>query len=223
MALLLAGCAGSNVDKDKAQKDYKQSLSDSIALCRQQMDSCENRLKTLTDNVNEWMRDFTVVSNPREVESYYIYNGWQNKYPLQSTGVVARISNGEKLELIAALKNSTFNSLRVESAGQSAETAIVPHDQALNYRREGINTVMFSGKEADAVAQLIADNELNPIRVVYLENGKVKSSWQMPENYKKNVSATWMLYSSRMEQMRLEGYQHLLSRKIDLFRAHKDK
>lgn len=222
-AMLLASCAGGNADKEKAKNDYKNSLADSIAAAEHHIDSCENEIKVLTDNVNTWLRDFTVVDNSREVESYYIFNGWQNRYPLQNTGLVARISNGERLEIIAALKGSTFNRIRVESGELSAESAVVPHDQALNYRREGLNTVMFSGAQADSVAQLIADNELNPVRIVYLENGNVKGNWQMPEDYKTMVSATWMLYSSRSRQIKLEGYMKMLCKKIEILRAHKDR
>lgn len=222
-ALLLASCAGGNADKDKAKNDYRQALADSITAAQRNVDSCENRLKVMTDNVNQWMRDFTVVNNSREVEGYYIFNGWQNRYPLQSTGMVARISNGERLELIAALKGSTFNAVMVESGEKSATTAVVPHDQALNYRREGLNTVMFAGAEADSVAQMIADNELNVVKVIFLENGKPKGSWQIPEDYKKMISATWMLYSSRQQQMRLEAEMKKEFKKIEILRTHLDK
>ncbi len=222
-ALLLASCAGGNADKDKAKNDYRQALADSITAAQRNVDSCENRLKVMTDNVNQWMRDFTVVNNSREVEGYYIFNGWQNRYPLQSTGMVARISNGERLELIAALKGSTFNAVMVESGEKSATTAVVPHDQALNYRREGLNTVMFAGAEADSVAQMIADNELNVVKIIFLENGKPKGSWQIPEDYKKMISATWMLYSSRQQQMRLEAEMKKEFKKIEILRTHLDK
>lgn len=222
-ALLLASCAGGNADKDKAKNDYRQALADSVTAAQRNVDSCENRLKVMTDNVNQWMRDFTVVNNSREVEGYYIFNGWQNRYPLQSTGMVARISNGERLELIAALKGATFNAVMVESGEKSATTAVVPHDQALNYRREGLNTVMFAGAEADSVAQIIADNELNVVKVIFLENGKPKGSWQIPEDYKKMISATWMLYSSRQQQMRLEAEMKKEFKKIEILRTHLDK
>lgn len=222
-ALLLASCAGGNADKDKAKNDYRQALADSVTAAQRNVDSCENRLKVMTDNVNQWMRDFTVVNNSREVEGYYIFNGWQNRYPLQSTGMVARISNGERLELIATLKGATFNAVMVESGEKSATTAVVPHDQALNYRREGLNTVMFAGAEADSVAQIIADNELNVVKVIFLENGKPKGSWQIPEDYKKMISATWMLYSSRQQQMRLEAKMRKEFKKIEILRTHLDK
>ncbi len=221
--ILLASCAGGNADREKAKNDYKNALADSITMAERQIDSCENRIKILSDNVNQWLGDFTVVDNSREVESYYIFNGWQKRYPLQSTGIVARISNGEKLELIAALKGSTFNSIRVVSGESTAESPIVPHDQALNYRREGINTVMFSGEATDSVAELIANNELNNIKIVFLENGKEKGNWNMPEDYKKMVSATWMLYSSRSQQIKLEGYMKMLCKKIEILRTHKDR
>lgn len=202
------------------QNDYVSALQDSIAATQHAIDSCENQLKIETDQVNEWLRDFTTVSNPREVESYYIFQGWQNRYPLQGTGVIARISNGETLELIAALKYGTFDSITAEAAGSTASTAVVPNDQALNYRRDGLTTVMFSGPEADEVAKLIADNELNKITIIFKENGKVKSSWQMPDDYKKMISATSLLYSARRSQMSLENGLRLYTAKLNILRNH---
>ena len=218
----LASCSSKSNKGEAMQNDYVNALQDSIAATQHAIDSCENQLSIETDQVNEWLRDFTVVSNPREVESYYIFQGWQNRYPLQNTGLVARISNGETLELIAALKNSTFDSITVESGESSASTAVVPNDQALNYRRDGLTTVMFSGPEADAAAKLIADNELNKITVVFKENGKVKGSWQMTDDYKKMISATSLLYSARRSQMSLENGLKLYTAKLNILRNHLD-
>lgn len=216
----LASCAGKSNKGEAMQNDYVNALQDSIAATQHAIDSCENQLSIETDQVNEWLRDFTVVSNPREVESYYIFQGWQNRYPLQSTGVVARISNGETLELIAALKNGTFDSITTEAGEATASTAVVPNDQALNYRRDGLTTVMFSGAEADAVAKLIADNGLNKVTIVFKENGKVKSSWQMPDDYKKMITATSLLYTARRSQMSLENGIRLYTAKLNILRNH---
>ncbi len=219
-ALLLASCAGGNTDKNKAKNEYAKALNDSIEAIQRDIDSCENRLHAMSDNVDLWMRDFTVVDNSKEVEAYYIFNGWQDNYPLQSTGIVARISANERLELIASLKGATFNAVMVQSGTDSATTAVVPYDQALNYRREGLNTVMFTGEEADAVAKLIADNELNTVKVIFLENGNHRSSWKMPDDYKKMISATWMLYSSRQDQLHLEARINKDHKKIEILREH---
>ena len=51
--LLLASCAGGNADKDKAKNEYKNALSDSITIAERQIDSCENKIKILTDNLNQ--------------------------------------------------------------------------------------------------------------------------------------------------------------------------
>lgn len=218
----LASCSGKSNKGEAMQNDYVNALQDSIAATQHAIDSCENQLSIETDQVNEWLRDFTVVSNPREVENYYIFQGWQNRYPLQGTGVVARISNGETLELIAALKNGTFDSITVESPEATASTAVVPNDQALNYRRDGLTTVMFSGPEADDAAKLIADNELNKVTILFKENGKVKSSWQMSDDYKKMICATSLLYSARRSQMSLENGLKLYTAKLNILRNHLD-
>lgn len=221
----LCACSGKNAkeDKDKARNEYRQALKDSIDVIKFDIDSCENQLQIMSDNVNNMIRDFTVVNNAREVEGYYIFQGWQNRYPLQSTGLVARISNGESLELIAAYKGATFNSITVESGQHSASSALVPYDQAINYRNGDLNTVMFSGPEADAVAELIANNDLNNISVIFKENNTVKGKWQIPSDYKKMVTATWLLYSARKQQISLEGALRMYNAKINILRTHLDK
>lgn len=216
----LASCAAKSNKGEAMQNDYVNALQDSIAAAQHAIDSCENQLSIETDQVDEWLRDFTVVDNPREVEHFYIFQGWQKRYPLQNTGIVARISNGETLELIAALKNGTFDSITAEAGEATASTAVVPNDQALNYRRDGLTTVMFSGPEADAVAKLIADNELNKVTIIFKQSGKVKSSWQMPDDYKKMITATSLLYTARCNQMSLENGIKLYNTKLRILRNH---
>ncbi len=220
--LSLASCGGGKADREKAKANYAAALSDSISASEREIEECEVRLKEAGDLANQWMSDFTPVNNPREVEGYLIFNGWQDKYPLNSTGLVARINENEQLELIAALSGSQFTSIIVESGTHSAASDTVPHDQALNYKRDNLNTVMFSGARADSIARLISNNELNDISVVFIEGG-VKGKWKMPQDYKKMISATWMLYSSRRDQIRLEGRIKMLHEKINLLRTHIDK
>lgn len=222
LLLLLPACSGGKGDKESAREKYSASLNDSIAQAEKEISECETRLKEAGDSANVWMRDFTPVRNPREVEGYMIFSGWQNRYPLQSTGLVARINENEQLELIAALEGGQFTSIAVTTPYRTAFSDTVPHDQAMNYKRENLNTVMFSGARADSIARLISDNALNDVRVEFIENG-VRGNWGMPNDYKKMVSATWMLNSSRRDQIRLEGKIKMLHEKINLLRAHIDR
>ena len=102
----------------------------------------------------------------------------------------------------------------------TAETSVVAYDQALNYRANGMNTVMFSGDEADAVAKLIADNELNPITVTFLNGGKTTGTWKMPNDYAKMITMSYLLYSSYREQKALELQSMKLGEKLKLLREH---
>lgn len=221
--LVLPACGGNKADREKARNDYKQALSDSIASASTSIDECNNRIAILNDQMNNLLQDFSIVSNPREVEGYYILNGWQKRYPMQTTGLVARVSENEQLELIATLKGSTFDAIEAVGPTSSAVSATVPHDQALNYRREGLTSVMFSGAKADSIGQLIANNELNNIKIVYLEgNGKTKGNWQMPQEFKNMVARTYALASARKELRSLERRVVMLREKINLLRAHLD-
>ncbi len=217
--LILCACSPNQEKKDR-RADYSKALNDSVELIKTEIDSCNSQISILGDQVGVWLRDFTNVNNPREVEGYTIFNGWEKNYPLQSTGLIARITENEQLELIAALKGGIFDRIEVSVPEQTVSSATVPHDQALNYRREGLTTVMFSGGQTDTIAHLIADNELNIISVSFFQGDKKSGSWQMPANFRKMISATWMLYSSRSEQTRLERRVVMLNEKMKLLREH---
>lgn len=218
--LISGGCARSNDSGKIAREKYHLMLEDSIKSLTVEIDSCRAVSRGLSDEVNNLLRDFTAVNNSREVEGYTIFQGWANKYPLRSTGLVARINASEQLELVAALWNGVFDHIVVTSGAESSSTAVVPYDQALNYRRNGLNTVMFSGKEADAVALLIADNELNPITVNFMNGDVVSRSWSLPLENAKMIAVTDLLYRKHSEQKELERRAMMLSEKVKLIRQH---
>lgn len=222
--MLLPACVSRSDEKSERTKaDYNRALSDSIAIIEQQINSCKNEIKIHQDNANRWMQDFTTVGNPREVGTYIIYTPFVKRYPLTSTGLVARINDSEQFELVAALSGGVFDQLSVVAGEDAATSAVVPHDQALNYRNSGLNTVSFTGGQADAIGQLIADNELNPLTVQYIQGGKVVSSWKIPEDYSKMLSYTYLLYNSTREANRLNMRVSMLHEKVNLLRAHKDQ
>lgn len=222
--MLLPACVSRSDEKsEKAKADYGRALSDSIAIIEQQIDSCKNEIKIHQDNADVWIRDFTTVGNPREVGTYIIYTPFVKLYPLTSTGLVARINDSEQFELVAALSGGVFDQISVVSGEDAAMSAVVPHDQALNYRNSGLNTVSFTGDEADAIGKLIFDNELNPITVQYLQGGKVASSWKVPLDYVKMLSYTYALYNSTREANRLNMRVSMLHEKVNLLRAHQDR
>lgn len=218
--LMLAGCAHKNDSGERAKNTYKEALADSIAATTAEIDSCNNNIAILTEKVNELLPDFVAVNNAREVEGYTIFRGWESRYPLRQTGLIARVAQNEGLELIAALSGGVFDQIRVSAPSVSEFSAIVSHDQALNYRRDGLTTVMFTGAQADSIAMLIADNQLNPVTVTYLQQGRNTGSWRMPDDYKKMVSMTWLLSSTHREQNRLERRAMMLGEKIKILRQH---
>ena len=219
-ALLLGACTGKKTDRAAAQKVYKESLKDSIEVIEHQIDSCKLAMVDMTEFVDNTLNKFTVVENPREVEGYYILKDWAGKYPLQSTGLVARITKSEQLELIASLKGGTFDQIQVVSGVESMESDVVPNDQALNYRRDGLTTVMFSGAKADEIGSFIADNELNNLKLVFLENGKVRSSWVMPVETAKMATITWALSNGMKNLNKTEMNMKVLSQKVYILRKH---
>lgn len=218
--LLLMGCAKKNESGKEMQKNYHAALVDSVKAVTAEIDSCNDMAKTLSDKVGQLLPEFRAVDNSREVEGYLIFQGWEKRYPLQSTGLVARLSASHQIELVGVLKGGYFDQIRINVPSATAETSVVAYDQALNYRANGMNTVMFSGDEADAVAKLIADNELNPITVTFLNGGKTTGTWKMPNDYAKMITMSYLLYSSYREQKALELQSMKLGEKLKLLREH---
>ncbi|MDE6409478.1 MAG: hypothetical protein K2K81_04455 [Muribaculaceae bacterium] len=221
-ALMLGACAKKNDSGEREYETYKITLTDSVQIISNEMDSCNEVATTLKDKIGSLLPEFRAVNNSREVEGYMIFQGWENRYPLQSTGVVARLSESRQLELVAALKGGEFDRIRVNAPSVSAETAVVPYDQALNYRRDGLNTVLFTGPEADKVANLIADNELNPITVTFLNGGKQTGTWRMDHDNAKMITMTYLLYSANKEHKELEVRLLKLGEKRKLLRQHRE-
>ncbi|MDE5875051.1 MAG: hypothetical protein K2H15_05340 [Muribaculaceae bacterium] len=219
-SILCLGVSCAKVKKPEAARQHEEwieSLNDSIAIYKAQADSTSALLSTLQSRVGSLMPDFEHVSNPREVEGYYVFKGWKNRFPLSGTGMVARISENEGFELLAALSGGVFNQISVSSSGESVKSAVVPHDQALNYRAGNLNTVCFFGNEADLVGEFISGHSNAHINVAFLGGAK-PSSFTLPPDAREMIAATWQLYSTQKQMHQLEKSLPLLSRKIDMCR-----
>ncbi|MDE7413064.1 MAG: hypothetical protein K2N05_04635 [Muribaculaceae bacterium] len=220
--LILSGCVKKNESTTDAQKSYIEALDDSIKNITSQIDSCNDMASSLQDKIGSLLPEFRAVSKAREVEGYMIFQGWENRYPLQSTGMVARLSESRQLELVAVLQGGNFDRIRVNVPSATAESETVAYDQALNYRQGGLNTVLFTGADADSIAKLIADNELNPITVTFLNGGKPTGTWRMAHDNAKMITMTYLLYSANKDQKRLEKESLKLGEKLKLLRKHQE-
>lgn len=220
--ILLGACGGKNDKGEKARADYGLALQDSIEVMQQQIDSCNSNIARLNDETGAMLHDFTTVGNPREVGTYIIFSTFKDKYPLRSTGVVARVNDNGQFELVAALSGKRFDQIRVLAPDMALESEVVPNDQALNFRNQNLTTVLFTGSRADSIGALIADNALNGLKVDYLQGGTV-STWTMPVENADMITATYRLYSNMKERARLERRVPMLHEKINLLRAHKDR
>lgn len=206
-------------NSEKTRAEYEKSLTDSINSIKAEIDSCNDCIATLRDKVGERMNDFTTVANPREVGSYTIFTAYKSKYPLKSTGLCARIDENSKFELVAALSGKAFQQIALRTSEETVESAVVPNDQALNYRTDALTTVLFSGAEADSIGRLIADNELNPLTVIYMQSGPV-SSCKLSGEAAEMIAQTWLLYNDMAQLQKLERKVPMLHERIKLLRQH---
>lgn len=202
----IMGCQRKSEAKERVQAErekWEASLPDSLKAVERQTDSIKAELQALNNSFEAMVHTFEFVDNPREVEGYYIAGAWKGDYPLKRTGLIARLTKSEKLEMIAALSGGAhFDRLRVEAGGETAETSVVPHDQALNYRMSDLNIVCFSDSASDSCARLIAENNGSDVKIVYLEGDRQTGSFSYPKQSQSVMLSTWNLYevSSRISR-----------------------
>lgn len=215
--LLLASCGGKK-QSEAAQRheQWLMSLNDSIDKLRQRLQIINDSITLLHSQVDEQLAQFERMDNARWVEGFTIYKGWSGRYPLTSTGIVARITEDESLELVAALSNATFESIRIDAGSQSATSQRVPHDQALNYRAGSLNTVAFSGPKADSVAMVVAMNPDADAIVTFFGNQK-SGIHKLTAAEKEMIAATWRLSDTHKRANRLERELPLINEKIKIY------
>lgn len=221
--LMAPACTQRRHDGEEKKQNYIQSLKDSLAATTTQIDSCRANIDRLNQQLADGLQQFAVVENPREVEGYFILNSWRKRYPPTATGIVARMSKSEQLELVAFLRGGSFNRIEVSAVGNTVASAVVPHDQALNYTVDGNTTVMFDGAKADSIADFIANNELNKIELRFINNGRITGRTTLPDDTKNMIARTWGVAGARKELIKNEARTAMLQQKVNLLRSHIDK
>ena len=213
----MAGCSPKKPAAAEEREKWLDSLNDSIALYQKQTEEVNAALAASQATVGELIGSFDYVNHAREVEGYHIYQGWQGRYPLMTTGLVARVTESEGLELIATLTGAHFNEIAAMSEGETVQSDVVAHDQALNYRAGNLNTVCFSGNKADSIGALIASHEGASVNIVYL-NGNRTGSLTLPADEKRMIAATWRLYNAQKVMHENEKELSRLAGKINACR-----
>lgn len=225
MTMVMTSCVQRQERSRNADKyeNWKASLADSVAVLEKRRTLAEDSLTNAYNTVDSLLKDFAYSENPREVEGYTILKSAKKSYPLSRTGLTARISKSEGFELVAVLSGNTFSSISVSDGSRSVRSAVVPHDQALNYRSGNLTTVLFTGAEADSIGMLLASGGPERFNVTY--SGQSGKGIVVPVSATDVavVSRTWQLAEARREVHRLEMTLPLISRKIDLLRQRMDK
>lgn len=223
IGLLLLSCSGNN-DKENREAAYAAQLEQQIAAVTQSIDSCDKAIADMRDIEDQRLAEFTTISNPLEAAPYILYTPTKDLYPITKTGVVARMADNGQFELIAAMSGGRFDRIKVYSGVLEAESQAVPADQALNYTADGLNTVLFSGAEADSIGMLINGNDDTSFKIDYISaNGQTVKSSSITQREALMIGRTYALYHARKEINRLERRIPMLSHKIAILRQHLTK
>ena len=223
--VLTGGVSCKKLKKPAAIEEREQwiaSFADSIASYNKEIENATDSVKIINQKIEDILHGFSHVVKEREVTGYYIASGWKDRLPLTSTGLVARLNENEKLELIATLKGGVFNRIEASDGSGEVSTKVIPHDQALNYRATGFNTVCFSGGDADTVAQFISDNKGKKITVNYID-GKKTGSFVLSDAEKEMIYSTWQLCYLKNMARQLEKSISFNARRIDICRRMMDR
>lgn len=212
-AVILPGCKVKTPEAVKERDAWIASLDDSIAIYEKQREEVEAGLSAARERVGTMVSHFDYVNNPRQVEGFYIFSGWKNRYPMKQTALVARVTEDIRFELIATLTGAHFNEIGVSCDGITVASEVVPHDQAFNYRAGNLNTVSFTGAKADSIGAFIAQHCNGAITVSYLD-GKRTGSLTLPSDEKQMIARTWELYAAQRDMHTLEKELPRLSGKI---------
>lgn len=213
IASVLCSCGTKTPAAVEERERWLESLNDSIALYQDLQQKGFASLDEQRHSVGALVAQFDYVNNPREVEGYYILRGWKSRYPLSATGVVARVTEYREFELIAALTGAHFNEIAAVSGGVTVASAVVPHDQAVNYRAGNLNRVSFSGEKADSIGAFIAAHSSDGVEIVFLE-GKRTGSYRLPADSREMIAKTWRLCEEQKRLYDMEREQKILSGKI---------
>lgn len=200
------------------REEWIRSFADSIKECEQTIEIAETQLEEIHKNIQSMMEGFEFVSNPRAVEGFYILKDWRVKIPLTKSGIYARLTEQNVLELIVTLAGGEFDQIAVLSDGEELKSSIVKHDQALNYRYNNLNIVCFSGGACDSIAELIYGYKGSKIKLEFL-NGKTPKQIDIPGDEKEMIAKTWELYDAQKEVRSLEKDIWVSSKKIDTYRT----
>lgn len=218
---LMAGLACcKKYDGDKTKNDREQwiaSIKDSISNISAQRKADSLRIIQLRSDIDLWLQNFTQVNDPKQVEPYYIHTSFTGSYPLNSTGIAARIKNNQEFELVAALSGSQFDAIRFSAGEYSATSQSIKPDQALNFTSsDGLTVCSFSGDQTSRLAEFVNIHQPEQIWMEFLRDGQVRSSINLSHPQKRWISETWEMASERRLLDSLERTQMLTARKLEL-------
>lgn len=221
VAILVSACAGNN-DKEKREQEYASQLREQIKKGEASIDSCDKVITEMRSIEDSRMAEFTMINNEREAAPYILYTPTQDLYPLTKTGIAARLSDNGQFEIIAALARGRFDQIRISSGTLTAESNVVANDQALNYYADNLNTVLFSGAEADSIGMLIYGNDQLQFKLEFLKEKPVKSV-EITQREALMIGRTYSLYHARKEINKLERRIPMLNQRILLLNKHLEK
>lgn len=201
----------------REREGWEQAMADSAQNASRRLDSLRSRLGELNRETAELLHRFREVANSREVEPYFLPEVAGLQYPLQSTGIVGRLTASGQPELVAALRGKTFDRIALQTGAGRWESQTVPYDGALNHRAAGLTTVAFTGAAADSLAMAVASAAPSEtLTLLYLQQTAVQERVPLSGPQRQSLALTGELARLNRETARAQRQLAAESRKAAL-------
>lgn len=202
--LLVALCGCNNggstdtvTEAAKAHAQWRSTLNDSVAKYDALQASLLQQTDSLSVDLARLADSFDAVTDPRLVEKYRVARGWKNYDSTSGTGVLARLLEDNSVEIVATASGCSFDAIRFESAGLSAETKPVPADGELNQTIGKTGRVAFNGDDALRLARFVRDNAAGVVMIRYIGAGRVVDKRELTTGQKEMIALTAELHDTQ--------------------------
>lgn len=219
LSMVATSCSNGTKKSSEASDRHSQwvkSLSDSLDAVRQESSDNMRLIESLDSIAQNLSTRFSKTNNPKLVENYIIAKEFINYDTESHSGLIARITESNELELIATLRGGTFSAIEITNGNEYCKSAVVPYDKALNFRTSSANIVAFKGCEADSIGQFIANHSQKTIKLNFFSGNSKQSSIVIAEAQKEMIALTWKYIDAIRGKQQAERRSILLTEKAKI-------
>lgn len=160
---------------------------------------------------------FKTVSDEDLVEPYKVIKTSAGDL-FSKNGIEARLTQDGGFYLISSLNGNPIKhtSVSLNTVSAKAATAVVPYDDAINYRSGNSEMITFSSERCDTLGRFAVDND--NVRLTLIFHGKRDYKTQLSAKETHAIADTYRMADAISRKTALSKQQELLRAKLQLAR-----